>query len=74
MSSLASALNLDPAFLGIRPAIPQHLLLSDDVDDMDEDILSSGTLQCEFITPTFLNSAESDHIYLCHDINLLGRL
>uniref|UniRef100_A0A8C1X905 Stromal interaction molecule 1b n=1 Tax=Cyprinus carpio TaxID=7962 RepID=A0A8C1X905_CYPCA len=47
MSSLASALNLDPAFLGIRPAVPQHLLLSDDLDDMDEDILSPGTLQCE---------------------------
>ncbi|XP_051533735.1 stromal interaction molecule 1-like isoform X1 [Myxocyprinus asiaticus] len=45
MSSLASALNLDPAFLGIRPATPQHLLLSDDLDDMDEDILSPGTLQ-----------------------------
>ncbi|XP_067280593.1 stromal interaction molecule 1b isoform X2 [Pseudorasbora parva] len=45
MSSLASALNLDPAFLGIRSATPQHLLLSDDLDDMDEDILSPGTLQ-----------------------------
>ncbi|XP_056302139.1 stromal interaction molecule 1b isoform X2 [Danio aesculapii] len=45
MSSLASALNVDPAFLGIRPSTPQHLLLSDDLDDMDEDILSPGTLQ-----------------------------
>ncbi|XP_051960283.1 stromal interaction molecule 1-like isoform X2 [Xyrauchen texanus] len=45
MSSLASALNLDPAFLGIRPTTPQHLLLSDDLDDMDEDILSTGTMQ-----------------------------
>ncbi|KAL1252773.1 hypothetical protein QQF64_017466 [Cirrhinus molitorella] len=27
MSSLASALNLDPAFLGIRSSVPQHLLL-----------------------------------------------
>ncbi|XP_026090310.1 stromal interaction molecule 1b isoform X1 [Carassius auratus] len=45
MSSLASALNLDPAFLGIRSSVPEHLLLSDDVDDMDEDILSTGTLQ-----------------------------
>ncbi|XP_039549875.1 stromal interaction molecule 1b isoform X2 [Pimephales promelas] len=45
MSSLASSLNLDPAFLGIRPATHQHLLLSDDLDDMDEDILSPGTLQ-----------------------------
>ncbi|XP_077089599.1 stromal interaction molecule 1b isoform X2 [Siphateles boraxobius] len=45
MLSLASALNLDPAFLGIRSATTQHLLLSDDLDDMDEDILSPGTLQ-----------------------------
>ncbi|NP_001189470.1 stromal interaction molecule 1b precursor [Danio rerio] len=45
MSSLAAALNVDPAFLGIRPSTPQHLLLSDDLDDMDEDILSPGTLQ-----------------------------
>lgn len=49
MSSLASALNLDPAFMGIRPATPQNILLSDDLDDMDEDILSPGTLQCEFM-------------------------
>ncbi|XP_036443565.1 stromal interaction molecule 1b isoform X1 [Colossoma macropomum] len=45
LSSLASALNLDPAFLGIRPPTPQNLLLSDDLDDMDEDILSPGTLR-----------------------------
>ncbi|KAM4620676.1 LOW QUALITY PROTEIN: stromal interaction molecule 1b [Polymixia lowei] len=45
LSALASALNLDPAFLGLRPATPQHLLLSDDLDDMDEDILSPGTLR-----------------------------
>ncbi|XP_030649458.1 stromal interaction molecule 1b [Chanos chanos] len=45
LTSLASALNLDLAFLGGRPATPQHLLLSDDLDDMDEDILSPGTLQ-----------------------------
>ncbi|XP_060746651.1 stromal interaction molecule 1b isoform X2 [Tachysurus vachellii] len=45
LSYLASALNLDPACLGIRTAPPQHLLLSDDLDDMDEDILSPGTLR-----------------------------
>ncbi|KAM9333446.1 stromal interaction molecule 1-like isoform 2-T2 [Pholidichthys leucotaenia] len=45
MGALATALNLDPAFLGLRPPTPQHLLLSDDLDDMDEDILSPGTLQ-----------------------------
>lgn len=45
LGALAAALNLDPSFLGLRPPTPQHLLLSDDLDDMDEDILSPGTLQ-----------------------------
>ncbi len=47
LGALAVALNLDPSFLGLRPPTPQHLLLSDDLDDMDEDILSPGTLQCK---------------------------
>ncbi|XP_060942035.1 stromal interaction molecule 1-like [Limanda limanda] len=45
LRALAVALNLDPSGLGLRPPTPQHLLLSDDLDDMDEDILSPGTLQ-----------------------------
>ncbi|XP_035998565.1 stromal interaction molecule 1 [Fundulus heteroclitus] len=45
LGALAAALNLDPSFLGLRPPTPQNLLLSDDLDDMDEDILSPGTLQ-----------------------------
>ncbi|XP_041807692.1 stromal interaction molecule 1-like isoform X2 [Chelmon rostratus] len=45
LGALAASLNLDPSFLGLRPPTPQHLLLSDDLDDMDEDILSPGTLQ-----------------------------
>ncbi|XP_037543131.1 stromal interaction molecule 1b [Nematolebias whitei] len=45
LGALANALNLDPAILGLRPPAPQNLLLSDDLDDMDEDILSPGTLQ-----------------------------
>uniref|UniRef100_A0A8D3AGM7 Stromal interaction molecule 1b n=1 Tax=Scophthalmus maximus TaxID=52904 RepID=A0A8D3AGM7_SCOMX len=45
VGALAAALNLDPSVLGLRPPTPQHLLLSDDLDDMDEDILSPGTLQ-----------------------------
>uniref|UniRef100_A0A4W5LIV7 Uncharacterized protein n=1 Tax=Hucho hucho TaxID=62062 RepID=A0A4W5LIV7_9TELE len=45
LPALAAALNLDPAFLGLHPPTPHHLILSDDLDDMDEDILSSGTLQ-----------------------------
>ncbi|XP_071369797.1 stromal interaction molecule 1-like isoform X2 [Centroberyx affinis] len=51
LATLAAALNLDPAFLGLRPPTPQHLLLSDDLDDMDEDILSPGTLQSPSLMP-----------------------
>lgn len=51
LAALAAALNLDPAFLGLRPPTPQHLILSDDLDDMDEDILSPGTLQCKYMQP-----------------------
>ncbi|XP_047199494.1 stromal interaction molecule 1-like isoform X3 [Hippoglossus stenolepis] len=51
LGALAAALNLDPSFLGLRPPTPQHLLLSDDLDDMDEDILSPGTLQSQSLMP-----------------------
>ncbi|KAK7172128.1 hypothetical protein R3I93_004431 [Phoxinus phoxinus] len=43
LPSLASALNLDSSFIGGR-STPQHFL-SDDMDDMDEDIVAPGTLQ-----------------------------
>ncbi|KAM7412822.1 hypothetical protein PAMA_020282 [Pampus argenteus] len=43
LSSLVSSLNLDPAFMGGR-ATPQHFIMSDDMDDLDEDIMP-GTLQ-----------------------------
>ncbi|XP_072547685.1 stromal interaction molecule 1a isoform X2 [Salminus brasiliensis] len=44
LPSLASALNLDPSFMGGR-ATPQHMVMSDDMDDMDEDIVAHGALQ-----------------------------
>ncbi|KAG9348489.1 hypothetical protein JZ751_002225 [Albula glossodonta] len=47
LPSLASALNLDPSFMGGRAATPQHFIMSDDMDDMDEDIISPATLQCK---------------------------
>ncbi|XP_065136615.1 stromal interaction molecule 1a isoform X2 [Paramisgurnus dabryanus] len=43
LPSLASALNLDPSFMGGR-GTPQHFI-SDDMDDMDEDIVAPATLQ-----------------------------
>ncbi|XP_062408440.1 stromal interaction molecule 1a isoform X4 [Sardina pilchardus] len=44
LPSLASALNLDPSFMGGR-ATPQPFLLSDDMDDMDDEFVAPGTLQ-----------------------------
>ncbi|KAF7645049.1 hypothetical protein LDENG_00211100 [Lucifuga dentata] len=44
LPSLASALNVDPTFMGGR-ATPQHFIMSDDMDDLDEDMMPPGTLQ-----------------------------
>ncbi|KAJ8280152.1 hypothetical protein GJAV_G00051140 [Gymnothorax javanicus] len=44
LPSLASALNVDPSFMGGR-ATPQHFLMSEDMDDMDEDIIAPASLQ-----------------------------
>ncbi|CAL8334627.1 unnamed protein product [Boreogadus saida] len=44
LPTLTSALNLDASFQGGR-ATPQHFVMSEDMDDMDEDILPPGTLQ-----------------------------
>ncbi|KAM9733643.1 stromal interaction molecule 1a isoform 2-T2 [Menidia menidia] len=41
LPSLASALNLDPSFMGGR-ATPQHFVMSDDMDDLDEGILPAS--------------------------------
>ncbi|XP_041653309.1 stromal interaction molecule 1a isoform X2 [Cheilinus undulatus] len=43
LPSLASSLNLDTSFMGGR-ATPQHFIMSDDMDDLDEGIVP-GTLQ-----------------------------
>ncbi|XP_072248272.1 stromal interaction molecule 1-like isoform X2 [Leuresthes tenuis] len=43
LPSLATSLNLDPSFVGGR-ATPQHFVMSDDMDDLDEGILP-GSLQ-----------------------------
>ncbi|XP_034404788.1 stromal interaction molecule 1a isoform X3 [Cyclopterus lumpus] len=43
LPSLTSSLNLDSSFMGGR-ATPQHFIMSDDMDDLDEDIVP-GNLQ-----------------------------
>lgn len=57
LPSLASSLNLDPTFMGGR-ATPQHFIMSDDMDDMDEDIVP-GTLQCKGSTESVGSSVGS---------------
>ncbi|XP_055081861.1 stromal interaction molecule 1a isoform X3 [Periophthalmus magnuspinnatus] len=42
LPSLASALNLDPSFMGGR-ATPQHFIMTDDMEELEEDIMP-GTL------------------------------
>ncbi|XP_062873281.1 stromal interaction molecule 1a isoform X3 [Trichomycterus rosablanca] len=44
LPTLASVLNLDPSFMGGR-ATPQHFVMSEDMDDMDEDIVAPSILQ-----------------------------
>ncbi|XP_013888279.1 stromal interaction molecule 1a isoform X3 [Austrofundulus limnaeus] len=50
LPSLASALNVDSSFMGGR-ATPQHFVMSDDTDDLDEGLVSGifqyGSLQLE---------------------------
>ncbi|XP_073719291.1 stromal interaction molecule 1a isoform X1 [Misgurnus anguillicaudatus] len=66
LPSLASALNLDPSFMGGR-CTPQHFI-SDDMDDMDEDIVAPATLQ---YAPWLMGRRASDLSSLnlgCHSI------
>ncbi|XP_014824795.1 PREDICTED: stromal interaction molecule 1-like isoform X2 [Poecilia mexicana] len=44
LPSLVSTLNLDASFMGGR-ATPQHFVMSDDMDDLDEGMMSAGILQ-----------------------------
>lgn len=57
LPSLASALNLDPSFMGGR-GTPQHFM-SDDMDDMDEDIVAPGTLQCKDLPDSDRDKSQS---------------
>lgn len=44
---LMTSLNLDPSLMGgARPA-PTHFIMSDDLDDLDEEIVSPISMQCK---------------------------
>nr|XP_057935691.1 stromal interaction molecule 1a isoform X4 [Doryrhamphus excisus] len=67
LPSLASALNLDPSFVGGRAATPQHFIVTDDMDDLDEDIMpatlpspSMMSLRQRHIDPHLAMSSQRD--------------
>ncbi|KAG7263368.1 hypothetical protein CRUP_010427 [Coryphaenoides rupestris] len=66
LPTLASALNLDNSFLGGggRATPQQHFIMSEDLDDMDEDILPPGTLQCKGSTASTSTSSSSESLGL----------
>ncbi|XP_014809506.1 PREDICTED: stromal interaction molecule 1, partial [Calidris pugnax] len=44
--SLASALNIDPSWMGTPRPNPSHFIMTDDVDDLDEELVSPMSIQC----------------------------
>ncbi|XP_066401697.1 stromal interaction molecule 1 isoform X5 [Molothrus aeneus] len=43
--SLASALNIDPGWMGTPRPNPSHFIITDDVDDLDEELVSPMSMQ-----------------------------
>lgn len=43
--SLASALNIDPGWMGTARPNPSHFIITDDVDDLDEELVSPMSIQ-----------------------------
>ncbi|XP_068035369.1 stromal interaction molecule 1 isoform X8 [Anomalospiza imberbis] len=43
--SLASALNIDPGWMGTPRPNPSHFIITDDVDDLDEELVSPMSIQ-----------------------------
>lgn len=44
--TLASALNIDQSWMGTPRPNPSHFIMTDDVDDLDEEIVSPMSIQC----------------------------
>ncbi|NWY07612.1 STIM1 protein, partial [Nothoprocta ornata] len=45
LHTLASALNIDPGWMGTPRPNPSHFILTDDVDDLDEELVSPMSMQ-----------------------------
>ncbi|XP_039243771.1 stromal interaction molecule 1 isoform X4 [Pipra filicauda] len=52
LHSLASALNIDPGWVGTPRPNPSHFIMTDDVDDLDEEIVSPMSIQSPALPST----------------------
>ncbi|KAM3677340.1 stromal interaction molecule 1 isoform X3 [Ammospiza nelsoni] len=50
--SLASALNIDPGWMGTPRPNPSHFIITDDVDDLDEELVSPMSMQSPALPST----------------------
>ncbi|XP_064000192.1 stromal interaction molecule 1 isoform X3 [Pogoniulus pusillus] len=50
--SLAAALNIDPSWMGTPRPNPSHFIMTDDVDDLDEEIVSPMSIQSPALPST----------------------
>ncbi|XP_054020457.1 stromal interaction molecule 1 isoform X1 [Dryobates pubescens] len=50
--TLASALNIDPSWMGTPRPNPSHFIMTDDVDDLDEEIVSPMSIQSPALSST----------------------
>ncbi|NXR68779.1 STIM1 protein, partial [Rhadina sibilatrix] len=50
--SLASALNIDPGWMGTPRPTPSHFIMTDDVDDLDEELVSPMSIQSPALPST----------------------
>ncbi|XP_051464633.1 stromal interaction molecule 1 isoform X2 [Apus apus] len=50
--SLASALNIDPSWMGTPRPNPSHFIMTDDVDDLDEELVSPMSIQSPALPST----------------------
>ncbi|XP_074776036.1 stromal interaction molecule 1 isoform X5 [Athene noctua] len=50
--TLASALNIDPSWMGTPRPNPSHFIMTDDVDDLDEELVSPMSIQSPALPST----------------------
>ncbi|XP_069496461.1 stromal interaction molecule 1 isoform X5 [Ambystoma mexicanum] len=67
---LVAALNIDPSLMGGARQNPSHFIMSDDVDDMDEDIMAPISMQ---YAAWLMGRGVSDRPSACSDNNSLWK-